>query len=46
MAVVRLDAALEPAILEALTGIPEITQVTMIDLGGLGESAPPRQEEL
>lgn len=36
MAVVRLDADLEPQVLEALTQIPEITQVTMIDLGGLG----------
>jgi len=36
MAVVRLDAALQPEVVEALVQIPDITQVTMIDLGGLG----------
>jgi hypothetical protein len=36
MAVVRLDADLQPQVLEALVQIPEITRVTMIDLGGLG----------
>ncbi len=37
MAVVRLDGELAPAVLEALGEIPEILEVTMIDLGGLGE---------
>lgn len=36
LAVVRLDAALQPEVVEALVQIPDITQVTMIDLGGLG----------
>jgi hypothetical protein len=36
MAVVRLDGDLESQVLGALAEIPEITQVTMVDLGGLG----------
>jgi D-3-phosphoglycerate dehydrogenase len=36
MAVVRLDADPEPQVLETLAQIPEITQVMMVDLGGLG----------
>ena len=36
MAVVRLDADLEPQVLEALAQVSEITRVMMIDLGGLG----------
>ena len=36
MAVVRLDGDLDSPVLGALAEIPEITQVTMVDLGGLG----------
>ena len=36
MAVVRLDGDLQPQVLEALEKIPEITRVTMIDLGAQG----------
>ena len=35
MAVVRLDGELQPQVLEAVRGIPEVTEVTMIELGGL-----------
>lgn len=37
MAVVRLDGELNSSLVEELEKFPEITQVTMIDLGGIGQ---------